>query len=72
MEKLEHLLTIRMKNFYKDPPSETYEAVFTSCSIPYPCKRPEHYLRKGDAKKYFGSEDWLNKILRLKILSKSS
>lgn len=37
MEGLEHLLTIRMENFYRNPPSETYAGVFTSCSIPYPC-----------------------------------
>lgn len=36
-EGLEHLLTIKMENFYKNPPQENYEGVFTSCSIPYPC-----------------------------------
>ena len=37
LEQSDHLLTIKMKNFYREPPAETYEAVFTSCSIPYPC-----------------------------------
>lgn len=26
-----------MANFYKNPPTTTFDAVFTSCSIPYPC-----------------------------------
>lgn len=37
LEHLDQRLTIRIKNFYKDPPSEKYEAIFTSCSIPYEC-----------------------------------
>lgn len=93
-ESLEHLLTIRIENFYKNPPIETYNGVFTSCSIPYPCNfdipvakiisalknsvamsgylymdymlpledchtwRPEHYLRRGEIKKYLSDADW--------------
>ena len=99
IESLDHLLTIRMENFYKNPPSETYDAVFTSCSIPYPCNfdipvseiisalknsvstggylymdymlpledchtwRPEHYLRRGEMKKYLQDDGW--KIVHL-------
>lgn len=36
LEGLSELLTIREENFYKQPPQESYEGVFTSCSIPYP------------------------------------
>ena len=37
IEELSALLTIREENFYKQPPEESYEGVFTSCSIPYQC-----------------------------------
>ena len=37
LEGVNDLLTIVEDNFYKNPPSHQYNAVFTSCSIPYPC-----------------------------------
>lgn len=103
-EAVEHFLTIRMENFYKNPPSEKYHVIFTSCSIPYPCNfdipvsniiqtlknavlergvlymdymmpledahewRPEHYLRKGNMKKFFFDEEW--NILYLREMKK--
>lgn len=104
IEGLDGLLVIKQENFYKSPPSAEFDAVFTSCSIPYPCNfdipvadifntlqksvsedgylymdymmpledchswRPEHYLRKGDAKKYLYKEDW--RILHLYEMTK--
>lgn len=37
LEKLTDNLSVVMDNFYKNPPTKTFDAVFTSCSIPYPC-----------------------------------
>lgn len=37
IEKLTANLSIVIDNFYKNPPKKTFDAVFTSCSIPYPC-----------------------------------
>ena len=103
-EGLSDLLTIVEENFYKNPPTEKFNAVFTSCSIPYPCNfdvpiaeifnilqesvseegylymdymmpleechswRPEHYLRKGDAKKYLDKDGW--KIVHIYEMNK--
>lgn len=94
LEGVNELLTIEEANFYKNPPKRKFDAVFTSCSIPYPCNfdvpvaeifrvlqesvskrgylymdymmpledchtwRPEHYLRKGETRRYLEGEEW--------------
>lgn len=37
IEGLQEGLQIRKENFYKFPPRERFDVVFTSCSIPYEC-----------------------------------